>query len=70
VTADLKAGYLMKFNSQWDVQFGADDPSALSGTMTNNGGQNFDNLTVDGNYTATIVVSDDYQTGTYQFVKN
>ena len=70
VTADLKAGYLMKFNSPWDVQFGADDPSALSGTMTNNGGQNFDNLTADGNYTATIVVSDDYQTGTYQFVKN
>ena len=70
VTADLKASSLMKFNSPWDIQFGADDPSALSGTMTNNGGDNFDNLTADGNYTATIVVSDDYQTGTYEFVKN
>ncbi len=69
LTAPLVAGYDMKFNSPWDIQFGADDPAALSGTMTNNGGSNFRNITSGGNYDVTIVVANDYSTGTYKFVK-
>ena len=69
-TADLKAGYHMKFNSPWEVQFGADDAAALSGTMTNNGGSNFNNITTSGNYNVSIETTPDYATGTYVFVKN
>lgn len=69
LTAPLVAGYDMKFNSPWDIQFGADDPAALSGTMTNNGGSNFRNITSGGNYEVTIVVANDYSTGSYEFVK-
>ena len=67
-TQELKAGYAMKFNSPWEVQFGADDPTAMSGTMTNNGGSNFENITTSGVYTVNITVSEDYSTGTYEFV--
>lgn len=67
-TQELKAGYAMKFNSPWEVQFGADDPTAMSGTMTNNGGANFQNITNTGTYTVNIEVSEDYATGTYEFV--
>lgn len=68
VTASLTAGYEMKFNSPWDVEFGADDPFAMSGTMTNKGGSNFTNIVSDGTYKATIVVADDYETGNYEFI--
>ena len=64
----LEAGYAMKFNSPWEVQFGADDPTAMSGTMTNNGGANFANITTSGVYTVNIEVSEDFATGTYEFI--
>ena len=67
-TQELEAGYAMKFNSPWEVQFGADDPTAMSGTMTNNGGANFENITTSGVYTVNIEVSEDYATGTYEFI--
>ena len=68
-TQELKAGYHMKFNSPWEVQFGADDAAAMSGTMTNNGGANFTNITASGTYTVNIETTGDYATGTYEFVK-
>lgn len=67
-TQTLQAGYSMKFNSPWDNQFGADNPSALSGTMTNNGGSDFNNLTATGVYQVNITIDNMYQTGTYQFI--
>lgn len=67
-TQSLQAGYHMKFNSPWDIQFGADNPSAMSGTMTNNGGSNFNNITSSGTYQANIEVVNTYATGTYQFI--
>ena len=67
-TQELEAGYVLKFNSPWEVQFGADDPTAMSGTMTNNGGSNFENITTSGVYTVNITVTEDYSTGTYEFV--
>ena len=66
-TFDLVGGYDSKFNSPWEVQFGTSD-SALSGTMQN-GGPNFKGITSDGKYTATIVVTNDYKSCTYKFVK-
>ncbi|MDR9458325.1 MAG: SusE domain-containing protein [Salegentibacter sp.] len=66
-TQALEAGYNLKFNSPWDIQLGADDPEALSGTMTN-GGPNFTNITTSGTYEVNIEVSNDYETGTYEFI--
>nr|WP_321453873.1 SusE domain-containing protein [uncultured Carboxylicivirga sp.] len=68
VTADCYATHESKFNSPWDISFGADDETALSGTMTNQGGSNFKNIPSDGTYNITITVADDYSTGTYEFV--
>ncbi|TDN94990.1 SusE-like outer membrane protein [Salegentibacter sp. 24] len=68
LTQELQAGYAMKFNSPWEVEFGADDPSAMSGTMTNGGGANFQNISTPGTYKVHIEVSDDYETGTYEFI--
>ena len=68
VTEELEAGYNMKFNSPWDIQLGADDPEAMSGTMTNNGGGNFVNITSSGIYEVNIEVSSDYSTGIYEFI--
>ncbi|MEH0153331.1 SusE domain-containing protein [Limibacter armeniacum] len=70
LTATLKAGYEMKFNSPWDIQLGTETPDALSGNLINGGGENFTCITEDGEYTVTITVSEDYSVGTYQFVKN
>lgn len=67
ITSDLVQGYDMKFNSPWDNQFGADDSSALNGTMTNNGGSNFKNITTTGTYNVSIEVANDYSTATYSF---
>ncbi|MDW5288907.1 SusE domain-containing protein [Formosa sp. PL04] len=66
-SASLKANFDMKFFSPWDNDFGADNPSALNGTMTNHGGSNFKNTTIDGTYTVSIEVTNDYLTGTYNF---
>nr|WP_321406381.1 SusE domain-containing protein [uncultured Carboxylicivirga sp.] len=68
VTADCYSTHESKFNSPWDISFGANNVSALSGTMTNQGGANFRNITTDGTYDITITVADDYSTGTYEFV--
>ncbi len=68
-TQDLEAGYAMKFNSPWDIQFGADDPQVMQGTMTNNGGENFQNITSSGTYTVDIEVSNTYEIGTYEFIE-
>jgi len=67
VTGDLTAGFASKFNSPWDVQFGTSS-MALSGTMTN-GGDNYYGITSTGTYKASIVVSEDYTTADYSFVK-
>lgn len=68
-TVALTANFDMKFFSPWDNDFGADDPAALSGGMTNKGGSNFRNITNDGDYLVRIEVTNDYSTGTYQFVQ-
>ncbi|TLX74627.1 hypothetical protein E9993_11970 [Labilibacter sediminis] len=68
LTADLTADFDHKFFSPWDNDFGADDPSALSGTMTNKGGSNFRNITNSGTYLISIELSEDYSIGTYEFV--
>lgn len=70
VTADLQAGYAMKFNSPWDVQLGSDTPSALSGNLLTDGSEDLNCISESGNYTVTITTSEDYKTGTYEFVKN
>jgi hypothetical protein len=67
VTGNLYAGYHSKFNSPWEIQFGTAS-TALSGTMTN-GGDNYQGINANGTYKATIVVSSDYSTGEYSFVK-
>ena len=67
VTGDLTAGFASKFNSPWDVQFGTAS-MALSGTMTN-GDPNYFGIVSTGTYKAHIVVSDDYTTANYSFVK-
>lgn len=69
VTAELTGGFVSKFNSPWEVQFGTSDP-ALSGTMTNDGNSpNYPGIVASGTYKATIVVADDYSTAEYSFVK-
>jgi len=71
-TADLQADFESKFFSPWEVLFGAganDDASALTGTMTNDGGAaNLTNISTSGTYDITITVADDYSTGTYEFI--
>jgi len=66
-TFALKNGFDIKFNSPWEVQFGTTG-TALSGTMTN-GGENYKGITQDGNYKTSIVVTNDYTSATYEFVK-
>jgi len=69
VTAPLTGGFVCKFNSPWDVQFGTAD-TALSGTMQNSGSSpNYPGIVQDGSYKATIVVAPDLQSCTYSFVK-
>lgn len=65
----LKTNFDMKFFSPWDNDFGGDNPSALSGGMTNKGGSNIRNITTDGNYQVNVEVTNDYATGTYEFVQ-
>ncbi|WP_417860132.1 SusE domain-containing protein [Winogradskyella sediminis] len=68
LTETLSANYDMKFFSPWDNDFGSESPSELSGTITNGGGSNIRNISTDGTYTITTMISDDYATGTYEFV--
>lgn len=67
-TQKLEANYTSKFNSPWDVEFGADDPNELQGSMTNKGGSNFTNISTTATYKVTIKVDDTFSTGTYDFV--
>lgn len=67
VSGTLSAGFLSKFNSPWDVQFGTTG-TALSGTMTN-GGENFTGIVANGTYNATIIVTDDFASCEYTFQK-
>ena len=69
VTGTLNAGFHTKFISPWDIQFGTED-TALSGTMVNSDpSPNFTGIVQNGTYQATIVVSNDYGTADYTFVK-
>lgn len=67
VTGTLSAGFHSKFISPWDIQFGS-DATTLSGTMTN-GGENFKGIVLNGTYDASIVITDDYTSCAYTFVK-
>lgn len=69
VTSDLTSGSDSKFISPWDFDFGSDDPASLTGNLINGGGANMLNIETDGSYTATIILNDDYQTGTYEFAQ-
>ncbi len=64
---ELTAGYHVKLNSPWEVQFGTSGTS-LTGTMTN-GGDNFTGISQSGVYNVSIEVTDDFTTGDYAFVK-
>jgi hypothetical protein len=67
VTANLSAGFEIKFISPWDFDLGSDSPNALTGNLINGGGSNIQNIDTNGSYTATITLDDDYQLGTYEF---
>ena len=69
VTQSLTSGYDSKFISPWTFDLGSDDPSSLTGNLINGGGSNLVNITTDGTYTVTVVLADDYQTGTYEFTQ-
>lgn len=69
VTANLTAGSDSKFISPWDFDLGSDNPTALTGNLINAGGSNMLNIETDGSYTVTIILNDDYQTGTYEFAQ-
>lgn len=68
LTENLSANFDMKFFSPWDNDFGSESPNDLSGLIINGGGSNLRNITADGPYTVTVTVSDNYATGTYEFV--
>jgi len=67
ITTNLISNYDMKFISPWDLDFGSDDPSNLSGNLINGGGSNIINITTDGSYDVKIVLENNYNVGTYIF---
>lgn len=67
ITTAITGGHEMKFISPWDHDFGAEDPASLMGNLINKGGSNLTNIATDGTYTITITVTDDYQSGTYEY---
>ncbi|MCH7399441.1 hypothetical protein MM236_15670 [Belliella sp. DSM 107340] len=67
VTTNLSAGFDIKINSPWDIEFGTDS-NQLSGTMVNKG-PNFKGITQSGSYLVTITIAEDYSECTYTFVK-
>ncbi|VXB70611.1 conserved hypothetical protein [Flavobacterium sp. 9AF] len=69
ITTALNANYDMKFISPWDFDMGSTTPTNLTGTITNGGGSNINNITSAANYLVTINLNDDYQSGTYTFVQ-
>ena len=68
-SVNLESGFDMKFFSPWDNEFGADNPSDLSGSMTNKGGSNFNNITTSGLYNVSIELTNDFSVGTYEFAQ-
>ena len=69
VTSNLIGGSDSKFISPWDFDLGSDDPTSLTGNLINGGGSNMLNIETDGSYTVTIILNDDYQSGTYEFAQ-
>tara|TARA_R110002033_G_scaffold11790_3_gene36658 strand:- start:4169 stop:5893 length:1725 start_codon:yes stop_codon:yes gene_type:complete len=69
VTSNLTAGSDSKFISPWDLDFGSDNPTSLTGNLINGGGENMLNIETDGSYTVTVMLNDDYQSGTYEFAQ-
>ncbi len=69
ITADLIAGSESKFISPWDFDMGSDSPTESTGNLINGGGSNLVNINSDGSYTVTIILEDDYQSGTYEFAQ-
>lgn len=69
ITAALTAGAESKFISPWDFDMGSDNPTALTGNLINAGGSNLVNINTNGTYTVTIILDDDYQSGTYEFAE-
>lgn len=82
VTADFEANFDIKFNSPWEVEFGAkegtsDDVDALSGTTTNKtlqgdeiANNNFKFVKSSGSYTITLTINNDFKKGDYVAVAN
>lgn len=69
ITANLIAGSDSKFISPWDFDLGSDNPTSLTGNLINAGGSNLLNIEADGSYMVTIILNDDYQSGTYEFAQ-
>ncbi len=69
VTANLTSGSDSKFISPWDFDLGSDNPASLTGNLINSGGSNLLNINTDGSYTVTMILNDDYQSGTYEFAQ-
>lgn len=67
VTANLTAGHNSKFISPWDFDLGSDSPSSLNANLLNGQGSDINNIITDGSYDVTIILNDDYESGTYQF---
>lgn len=70
ITTPLVAGNDSKFISPWDFELGTtSSPSAASGNLMNAGGANLLNITTNATYQVTMVLQNDYQTGTYTFTR-
>ena len=67
-TQNLEAGYNLKFNSPWDVQFGTPeggDNSVMSGNLVNGGGD-LNPITQSGSYQATLDFDSTYSNATFE----
>ncbi|MFC6857977.1 SusE domain-containing protein [Zunongwangia atlantica] len=67
-TQNLEAGYNLKFNSPWDVQFGTPeggDNSVMSGNLANGGGD-LNPITQTGSYQAILNFDSTYSNATFE----
>lgn len=69
ITTNLIVDYDMKFISPWDFDFGSDAPNNLDGNLINSGGSNIKNISEDGTYEVSVILENNYESGTYQFIK-
>jgi hypothetical protein len=69
IDANVTANYDMKFISPWDFDFGSETPNDITGALTNGGGSNIKNVSEDGSYQITIILDNNYEKGTYQYIK-